>query len=75
MLSLTAFKTMNTMVAVLCLRRTFGSQSATKLHWPTVPNMQSTVLVHYVTRVAFGLVGKDKTYQRALTTNRVMPVV
>lgn len=60
MLSLTAFKTMNTMVAVLCMRRTFGSQSATELHWPTVPNIQSTVLVHYLTLSGFWIGGEGQ---------------
>ncbi len=29
------FKTMNITVAILCLKGTFGSKSASKLHWPS----------------------------------------
>lgn len=70
MLSLTAFKTMNTMVAVLCSERDFWLSIGHKIALAYSPEHS----VHYAgslsnTEWLLDWLGKDKMYQQALSTN------
>lgn len=57
------------MVLILCMKGTFGSKSATKLHWPSHKHS-----AHYAgslsnTEWVLNWLGRTKRINRALSTN------
>jgi len=65
---LAEFKTTNTTVLSLCLKRTFGSKSAAQLHWPSHKHSTHNA-GSFCNRVDSEFVGKNKCINWAFSTN------